>query len=114
MPVPPLMAAALLPVLRMLPTESVAVGASVKLVALLMFSVVRLFVASAVIGPFADDWRTTLGPWVFAHDHEATVTVLEGMRRWMPVVTICDGAVYLMMYAYAIWSALIWLEIMQR
>src|SRR5947209_3487188 len=35
----------------------------------------------AVIGPFADDWRATLGPWVFAHDPEATVTVLEGMRR---------------------------------
>ncbi len=35
----------------------------------------------AVIGPFADDRRATLGPWVFAHDLEATVTVLEGMRR---------------------------------
>lgn len=35
----------------------------------------------AVIGPFADDQRATLGPWVFAHDLEATVTVLEGMRR---------------------------------
>jgi beta-glucosidase len=35
----------------------------------------------AVIGPFADDRRATLGPWVFAHDLEATVTILEGMRR---------------------------------
>jgi beta-glucosidase len=37
--------------------------------------------AVAVIGPLADDQRATLGPWVFAHDLEATVTVLEGMRR---------------------------------
>jgi beta-glucosidase len=35
----------------------------------------------AVIGPLADDRRAMLGPWVFAHDLEATVTVLEGMRR---------------------------------
>jgi beta-glucosidase len=35
----------------------------------------------AVIGPFADDKRAMLGPWVFAHDLESTVTVLEGMRR---------------------------------
>jgi beta-glucosidase len=35
----------------------------------------------AVIGPLADDRRATLGPWVFAHDLDATVTVLDGMRR---------------------------------
>ena len=35
----------------------------------------------AVIGPFADDRRATLGPWVFAQDPDATVTVLDGMRR---------------------------------
>ncbi|GHO64117.1 beta-glucosidase [Ktedonobacter sp. SOSP1-52] len=41
-------------------------------------SVVR---SIAVIGPLADDKPATLGPWVFAHDLETTVTVLEGMRR---------------------------------
>ncbi|HMA34921.1 MAG TPA: glycoside hydrolase family 3 N-terminal domain-containing protein [Chloroflexia bacterium] len=35
----------------------------------------------AVIGPLADDPRATLGPWVFAHDLGATVTVLAGVRR---------------------------------
>lgn len=35
----------------------------------------------AVIGPLADDRAATLGPWVFAHDIAATVTVLEGLRR---------------------------------
>ena len=35
----------------------------------------------AVLGPFADDKAATLGPWVFAPDVNATVTVLEGMRR---------------------------------
>jgi beta-glucosidase len=35
----------------------------------------------AVIGSLADDKRATLGPWVFAHNLEATVTVLEGLRR---------------------------------
>ena len=35
----------------------------------------------AVIGPLADDKPATLGPWVFAHDLESTVTVLEGVRR---------------------------------
>jgi beta-glucosidase len=35
----------------------------------------------AVIGPFADDRRATLGPWVFAPDLDATVTVLSGMQR---------------------------------
>jgi beta-glucosidase len=35
----------------------------------------------AVIGPFADDRLATLGPWVFAPDLDATVTVLEGLRR---------------------------------
>jgi beta-glucosidase len=35
----------------------------------------------AVIGPLADDRKATLGPWVFVPDLEATVTVLEGMRR---------------------------------
>ncbi|GIV94246.1 glycoside hydrolase family 3 N-terminal domain-containing protein [Chloroflexus aurantiacus] len=35
----------------------------------------------AVIGPLADDRAATLGPWVFAPDLNATVTVLEGLRR---------------------------------
>ncbi|GLV60304.1 beta-glucosidase [Dictyobacter sp. S3.2.2.5] len=35
----------------------------------------------AVIGPWADNKPATLGPWVFAHDLNSTVTVLEGMRR---------------------------------
>jgi beta-glucosidase len=35
----------------------------------------------AVIGPLADDRPATLGPWVFAPDLDATVTVLEGLRR---------------------------------
>lgn len=35
----------------------------------------------AVIGPLAEDKLSTLGPWAFAHDLDATVTVLEGMRR---------------------------------
>ena len=35
----------------------------------------------AVIGALADDRRATLGPWVFAHDPDATITVLEGIRR---------------------------------
>jgi beta-glucosidase len=35
----------------------------------------------AVIGPLADDRPATLGPWVFAPNLGATVTVLEGLRR---------------------------------
>lgn len=35
----------------------------------------------AVIGPLADNRPATLGPWVFAPDLEATVTVLAGLRR---------------------------------
>jgi beta-glucosidase len=34
----------------------------------------------AVIGPLADSKRDTLGPWVFDHDLDETVTVLEGIR----------------------------------
>jgi beta-glucosidase len=34
----------------------------------------------AVIGPLADSRRDTLGPWVFAHELEETVTVLEGIK----------------------------------
>jgi beta-glucosidase len=34
----------------------------------------------AVIGPLADSRRDTLGPWVFAHDLEETVSVLEGIK----------------------------------
>ena len=34
----------------------------------------------AVIGPFADSKRDTLGPWVFDFDLDETVTVLEGIR----------------------------------
>jgi beta-glucosidase len=35
----------------------------------------------ALIGPFADDKRVMLGPWVFVHDLESTVSVLEGVQR---------------------------------
>ena len=35
----------------------------------------------AVIGQLADSKRDTLGPWVFDHDTEETVTILDGMRR---------------------------------
>ena len=35
----------------------------------------------AVLGPLADSRRDTLGPWVFDHDLDETVTVLEGLRR---------------------------------
>jgi beta-glucosidase len=35
----------------------------------------------AVIGPLADSARDTLGPWVFDHDLDETVTVLQGIRN---------------------------------
>lgn len=35
----------------------------------------------AVIGPLADSRRDTIGPWVFAHDLDETVTVLRGIRE---------------------------------
>ena len=35
----------------------------------------------AVIGPFADSQRDTIGPWVFDFDLDETVTVLDGIRR---------------------------------
>jgi beta-glucosidase len=35
----------------------------------------------AVIGPLADSQRDTLGPWVFAHDLEETVTILRGVKQ---------------------------------
>jgi beta-glucosidase len=34
----------------------------------------------AVIGPLADSRRDILGPWVFDHDLDETVTVLDGLR----------------------------------
>ena len=34
----------------------------------------------AVIGPLADSKRDILGPWVFDHDLDETVTVVEGIR----------------------------------
>ena len=34
----------------------------------------------AVLGPLADSARDTLGPWVFDHDLDETVTVLAGIR----------------------------------
>ena len=34
----------------------------------------------AVLGPLADSRRDTLGPWVFDHDLDETVTVLAGLR----------------------------------
>jgi beta-glucosidase len=41
----------------------------------------------AVIGPFADSKRDTLGPWVFDFDLDETVTILEGIRT-----RVGDGA----------------------
>lgn len=35
----------------------------------------------AVLGPLADSPRDTLGPWVFAQDTAATVTILDGIRQ---------------------------------
>jgi beta-glucosidase len=35
----------------------------------------------AVIGPFADSARDTLGPWVFNHDLNETVTIAAGIRK---------------------------------
>jgi beta-glucosidase len=35
----------------------------------------------AVIGPFADSRRDTIGPWVFDFDLDETVTVLDGIRH---------------------------------
>lgn len=34
----------------------------------------------AIIGQLADSKRDTLGPWVFEHDNEETVSVLDGVR----------------------------------
>lgn len=34
----------------------------------------------AVVGQLADSKRDTIGPWVFDHDTEETVTILEGLR----------------------------------
>lgn len=34
----------------------------------------------ALIGPLADSRQDTLGPWVFAHDLDDTVTVAQGLR----------------------------------
>lgn len=35
----------------------------------------------AVVGPLADSRRDILGPWVFDHDLDETVTILDGLRR---------------------------------
>jgi beta-glucosidase len=35
----------------------------------------------ALIGPFVDDKRVMLGPWIFVHDLQSTVSVLEGLQR---------------------------------
>jgi beta-glucosidase len=35
----------------------------------------------AVLGPLADSPRDMLGPWVFDHDLDETVTVVDGIRR---------------------------------
>lgn len=35
----------------------------------------------AVLGHLADSQRDTLGPWVFAHETDETVTILGGLRR---------------------------------
>jgi beta-glucosidase len=42
---------------------------------------VKELTSIAVIGPLADSRRDTLGPWVFDHDLDETVTVLDGIRR---------------------------------
>jgi beta-glucosidase len=40
----------------------------------------RTITSVAVIGPFADAARDTVGPWVFAQDDAETVTILAGIR----------------------------------
>lgn len=35
----------------------------------------------AVLGPLADSQRDTLGPWVFAHDLDETVTIRAGLQQ---------------------------------
>jgi len=38
----------------------------------------------AVVGQLADSKRDTLGPWVFGHQTDETVTILEGLRSHLP------------------------------
>lgn len=48
----------------------------------------------AVIGPFADAARETVGPWVFVEDDDETVTVLAGIRARLgnaASVSYCPG-----------------------
>ncbi|GAB3801687.1 glycoside hydrolase family 3 N-terminal domain-containing protein [Humibacter antri] len=40
----------------------------------------RALASIAVIGQLADSKRDTLGPWVFVHETEETVSILEGIR----------------------------------
>ena len=44
----------------------------------------------AVIGPFADAARDTVGPWVFQQDDAETVTILAGIRAKMGAGTRVD------------------------
>ena len=49
----------------------------------------------AVIGPYADSKRDTLGPWVFDFDLDETVTILDGIRARLDgsaTVTHAPGA----------------------
>lgn len=46
----------------------------------------------AVLGPLADSARDHLGPWVFEHDLDETVTVLAGLTTGAPVGVAIDYA----------------------
>ena len=46
----------------------------------------------AVLGPLADSRRDTIGPWVFDHDSDETVTVLAGLRARLGGATQVDFA----------------------
>lgn len=46
----------------------------------------------AVIGELADSRRDTLGPWVFAHDPDETVSIVDGLRRRLGAGVAIDHA----------------------
>lgn len=46
----------------------------------------------ALIGPLADSRQDTLGPWVFAHDLNDTVTVAQGLRARLAADVTLDVA----------------------
>ena len=46
----------------------------------------------ALIGPLADSRQDTLGPWVFAHDLDDTVTIAQGLRTRLGAGVTLDVA----------------------